>query len=192
MDGLEEAMKAGEAGTFYNLPGALNMQKDLDRFTEGKLTLNIADMPIKCPVAPIEFVFLADYYFHKRSIRDRVSIELVTPLAGAFTKPAATAVLTKIASEKGIDIRPDFAISEVDSKNRVINSFDGKSAEYDYLVSIPPNVGPAGNRRLRAGQRNGVRSHRSTYIKGDKSRAYLRNRRQYRCPHFEGGVGGAL
>ena len=142
VDGLEEAMKAGEAGTFYNLPGALNMQKDLDRFTEGKLTLNIADMPIKCPVAPIEFVFLADYYFHKRGIRDHVSIELVTPLAGAFTKPAATAALTKIANEKGIDIRPDFAISEVDSKNRVINSFDGKSAEYDYLVSIPPNVGP--------------------------------------------------
>ena len=48
-------------------------------------------MPIKCPVAPIEFGFLADWYFRRRGIRDRVELTFVTPLDGAFTKPSATA-----------------------------------------------------------------------------------------------------
>ena len=47
-------------------------------------------MPIKCPVAPLEFCFLADDYFRRRGIRDRVDLTFVTPLDGAFTKPVAS------------------------------------------------------------------------------------------------------
>ncbi|MBI4667145.1 MAG: NAD(P)/FAD-dependent oxidoreductase [Nitrospinae bacterium] len=141
VDGLEEAM-GKNAYTFYTLDGAMEMQKALDGFNEGRLVLNIADMPIKCPVAPIEYVFLADYYFNLRGIRDRVEISLVTPLTGAFTKPVATKALGKIAEEKNIKIAPNFAISEVDSEKRVITSFSGERIEYDLLASVPPNLGP--------------------------------------------------
>ena len=38
-------------------------------------------------------LFLADWYFHTHKMRNKVEIEFVTPLAGAFTKPEATRVL---------------------------------------------------------------------------------------------------
>ena len=59
-------------------------------FDGGRLVVNVVDMPIKCPVAPLEFCFLADWYFRERGIRDGVEITYVTPLDGAFTKPAAS------------------------------------------------------------------------------------------------------
>jgi sulfide:quinone oxidoreductase len=127
---------------FYTMEGAVKLRDALASFKEGRLVLNIAEMPIKCPVAPIEFVFLADWYFTERGIRDKVEIELVTPLPGAFTKPIATKVFTKVAEEKGILITPDFNIGEVNAEEKYIESFDGKKVSYDLLVAIPPNFGP--------------------------------------------------
>lgn len=126
---------------FYTLKGAVALHKALENFEEGKLVLNIAEMPIKCPVAPIEFVFLADWYFHERGIRDKVEIELVTPLPGAFTKPVATKVFTKVAEDKNIKITGDFNIGEVNAEEGYIESFDGKKVNYDLLVAVPPNFG---------------------------------------------------
>ncbi len=141
VDGMAEGM-GKNVFTFYTLDGAMALGHALENMREGKLVVNIADMPIKCPVAPIEFVFLADYYFHKKGVRDKVEIELVTPLSGAFTKPQAAKVLGKIAEEKNIKITPDFAISEVNHEKKIITSFTGDSVEYDMLVAIPPNLGP--------------------------------------------------
>lgn len=128
--------------TFYNLEGALKLQKALSAFEQGHLVIDIADMPIKCPVAPIEFAFLADYFFEQRGLREQLEITLVTPYSGAFTKPVANRVLSKIAAEKGIHVVPDFAIEAVDGERQVIRSFDGKEVHYDLLCIIPPNLGP--------------------------------------------------
>lgn len=128
--------------TFYSLRGALKLQKALSGFESGHLVINIADMPIKCPVAPIEFAFLADYFFEQRGVRDQIEISLVTPYSGAFTKPVANRVLTKIAQEKNIHVVADFAVESVDGDSRVIRSFDGKEVHYDLLCIIPPNLGP--------------------------------------------------
>ena len=46
--------------------------------------MDIAELPFKCPVAPIEFVFLADWYCRNKGISDKTEIELVTPLAWSF------------------------------------------------------------------------------------------------------------
>ena len=74
---------------------------------EGRLVIDICEMPIKCPVAPLEFAFLADYYFRQKGIRDRIEISLVTPYTGAFTKPNANRVLSKVADDKGIKVVPE-------------------------------------------------------------------------------------
>ena len=141
VDGMEEAMGDG-VHTFYTLDGALKLQRALDRMEEGRLVLNICDMPIKCPVAPIEFVFLADYYLGLKGIRDKFDITLVTPFDGAFTKPNANRVLSEIAREKGINIVGNFSIESVDPSSKIIRSFEGDSVEYDLLCAIPPNLGP--------------------------------------------------
>jgi sulfide:quinone oxidoreductase len=126
---------------FYTPDGAMMLQRALENFKGGKIVLNIAEMPIKCPVAPIEFVFLVNYYFHRKGIRNKVEIELVTPLQGAFTKPMASEVFSRIARKKGIKITPNFTISEVDYIKKVIRSYEGGEIDYDLLVSIPPHEG---------------------------------------------------
>jgi sulfide:quinone oxidoreductase len=142
VEGLVEAGRTGNAHTFYTLEGALAMQDALERMDSGHLVLDIADHPVKCPVAPIEFVFLADYFFHLRGRRDRIKITLVTPLTGCFTKPVATEILSGLLVEKNIEVVPDFVLASVDGAKRRITSFDGRSLDYDLLVAIAPNLGP--------------------------------------------------
>ncbi len=141
VDGLAEAM-GNDVHTFYKPYSALAFQEPLEKMQEGRLLINIADMPIKCPVAPIEFAFLADYYFTKRGVRDHIDISLVTPYSGAFTKPVANKILTQVAREKRINVVPNFSLASVDVDNKVINSYEGGSLDYDLLCSIPPNLGP--------------------------------------------------
>ncbi len=98
---MAEPMGKDGVHTFYTLEGATAMRGALEKMTKGRLVVDVCDMPIKCPVAPIEFVFLADYYFTQKGIRDAIDITLVTPYSGAFTKPNANRVLTEMAKNKG-------------------------------------------------------------------------------------------
>ena len=107
----------------------------------GKMVVNITEMPIKCPVAPLEFVFLADWWFTEQGIRDKVEIEYVTPLPGAFTKPIASKFLGDFLEKKNINLTPEFSIGSVDSANNKILSWDEQSIDYDLLVTIPTNMG---------------------------------------------------
>ncbi len=126
---------------FYTLEGAQALTRFLRRWEGGRLVINIAEMPIKCPVAPLEFAFLADWYFTERRIRDKVEIIYSTPLSGAFTKPRATAALSDLLQKKGVEVVPDFNIGEVDNGKQHILSYDEQRIDYDVLVTIPTNMG---------------------------------------------------
>lgn len=126
---------------FYSFSGAVGLSKALERFEEGRIVVNIAELPFKCPVAPLEFVLLADWYFTERGIRDKVELVYSTPLSGAFTKPVANHVLNNLLAERNIIIEADYNIMEVDSSRSVITSYDERDIEYDLLVEIPTNMG---------------------------------------------------
>ncbi len=126
---------------FYTLEGALNLANFFKTWKGGDLVLNIADMPIKCPVAPLEFVMLADWFFREKGIRDNVNIKLVTPLPAAFTKPLSAKVLGEILKKKNIEVVTDFYIERVDNENKKIVSYDEKEVPFDCLVSIPIHKG---------------------------------------------------
>ena len=64
--------------TFYDPAGAAALSDALRRFEGGRLVVNMVDLPIKCPVAPLEFAFLADWYLHDRGIRGDCEITYVT------------------------------------------------------------------------------------------------------------------
>ena len=142
VEGMVEEMGRG-VHTFYTLEGALQMRDAMASMTKGRLVIDICEMPIKCPVAPLEFAFLADYYFTQKGIRDRIEISLVTPYTGAFTKPNANRILSKIADAKGIHVVPNFAIQSVNIGAKSIRTFDGRTVGFDLLCAIPPNLGPA-------------------------------------------------
>jgi sulfide:quinone oxidoreductase len=140
-----EGMKSDAWGksifTFYNYEGALALRDKLRDWKGGKMVVHITEMPIKCPVAPLEFAFLADSFFKDKQMRDKVEITYVTPLSGAFTKPKATATLEYLLQEKNIHIEPDFAIESVDNENNTINDYGGRSIPFDLLVTVPTNKG---------------------------------------------------
>jgi len=100
--------------TFYDAPGATALAKAYDKFEGGRIVVNVVDMPIKCPVAPLEFCFLTDWYFREKGIRDKVEITYVIPLDNAFTKPRAAHALAGLLEEKGVELDPDDFIEGVD------------------------------------------------------------------------------
>jgi len=126
---------------FYTVDGADALHKHLRTWQGGRVVLNVVEMPIKCPVAPLEFLFLADWFFHQQGLRDKVEITYATPLPGAFTKPRAAGLLGNLLEEKNIKVVPEFNIMEVDPDGKKIVSYDGTEIEYDLLVSIPLNMG---------------------------------------------------
>ncbi len=129
--------------TFYNLEGAIALRDRLASFDGGLLLVNVVDMPIKCPVAPLEFVFLADWYLRKRGLRDRTELVLSTPLDGAFTKPIASQHLAGLLDEKGIALVTEFNAGEADGERGVLTAYDGRQLEFDLLVTVPLHGGPA-------------------------------------------------
>ncbi len=126
---------------FYTLDGASALARKIAGFNGGKLVLNFVDLPIKCPVAPLEFVFLADWYFTRKGIRDRVDISLVTPLDGAFTRPIASQAFGSALEKKGIELVTDFATGQVDGASGKLKSWDEREVEFDLLVSVPLHGG---------------------------------------------------
>ncbi|OEY72198.1 type III sulfide quinone reductase, selenoprotein subtype [Salegentibacter salarius] len=126
---------------FYTYEGALALRNKLRDWQGGKMVVHLTEMPIKCPVAPLEFAFLADSYFKEKGMRDKVELTYVTPLSGAFTKEKSAETLGYLLEEKKINLEIDFAIESVDNENNKIIDYGGKEVEYDLLVTIPTNMG---------------------------------------------------
>ncbi|MEJ2642785.1 MAG: FAD-dependent oxidoreductase, partial [Desulfosarcinaceae bacterium] len=126
---------------YYTLEGAIALAKKMRYFNKGRLVLNIAEFPYKCPIAPLEFVFMADWFFTVNGCRDQVEIEFVTPLDNVFTKPVAAKALAQVAEKKNIKVTPYFDLAQVNAAEKTIESHKGEKVGYDLLVAIPPNMG---------------------------------------------------
>ena len=126
---------------FYSVDDAVALQQALSHFGTGRLVVNPIDMPIKCPVAPLEFTFLADWFLRQRGLRDRVEIVYATPLDAAFTKPVAAAHLGGMLEAKEIRIEPEFATGRVDGAAGKLVSWDEREIEFDLLVTVPLHGG---------------------------------------------------
>jgi sulfide:quinone oxidoreductase len=140
IDGMIDAWRT-DVFDFYTLDGSMALRQKLKYFESGKVVLNIAEIPYKCPIAPLEFVFMADWFFTVNGVRDKVEIEFVTPLDNVFTKPVAAKALAQVAVEKNIKVTPYFDLAQVNAKEKTIESHKGEKIGYDLLVAIPPNMG---------------------------------------------------
>jgi len=127
---------------FYDLEAAERLQEAMRTFPGGRLVVHITEMPIKCPVAPLEFTFLADAYFTDKKMRKKVEIVYVTPLDGAFTKPVASRELGDALSKRHVKLETDFTIERIDNEAKEIVSFDDRHIPFDLLVTVPLNMGP--------------------------------------------------
>jgi sulfide:quinone oxidoreductase len=126
---------------FYTLETAKALRDALDSFERGRLVVNMIDLPIKCPVAPLEFSFLADWFLRERGIRDDVELTYVTPLDSAFTKPIAAEHLGGMLASRGIEVETEFATGEVDGESGRLVSWDEREVPFDLLVTVPLHGG---------------------------------------------------
>jgi sulfide:quinone oxidoreductase len=126
---------------FYTLEGAEALARALKRFDSGRLVVHVTEMPIKCPVAPLEFTFLAEAWLRERGIRDRVEVVYVTPLDGAFTQPVASDHLGGMLEERKVHVETDFMVERIDPEQRMLVSYDDREIPFDLLVTVPLNMG---------------------------------------------------
>ena len=129
--------------TFYNPEGSEALRGALERFVGGRLVVNLVDMPIKCPVAPLEFTFLTDWYLRERGVRSRTELVYATPLDGAFTKPIASQQLGGLLAEKEVELVTEFNAGEVDGIGGKLISYDGRELDFDLLITVPLHGGAA-------------------------------------------------
>jgi sulfide:quinone oxidoreductase len=127
--------------SFYSLADALALRDSLRAFDRGRLVVSVCDMPIKCPVAPLEFSFLSDWHLRERGVRDEVEIAYVTPLDGAFTKPTCDRELSNLFERKRIELVAEFNTGQVDGKAGKLVSFDGREVDFDLAVIVPLHGG---------------------------------------------------
>jgi sulfide:quinone oxidoreductase len=126
---------------FYTFEGATALAGAMEHFDGGKLVVSFIELPIKCPVAPLEFAFTAEAFFRDRGLRDQVEITFVTPLEGAFTKPVASQRFGGLLAERKIALETDFYLERVDAESRNLISFDEREIPFDLLVTVPINMG---------------------------------------------------
>jgi len=141
-DGLTGPAWGTSIHTFYTLEGASALRRVLEEFDGGRLVVNVIDMPIKCPVAPLEFCFLADWQLRERGLRNRVELTFVTPLDEAFTRPVASAHLAALLRKKDIGVEAEFATGRIDGGTKRLHSWDEREIPYDLLVTVPVHGGP--------------------------------------------------
>lgn len=143
VEGLENwtATPQSKVHTFFTLESAMALHKKFKTFKKGRMIFNIAEMPHKCPVVPMEFVFMADWFFAVNGNRKDIEIAFVTPNTGIFTKPIATKVLSVAAEAKGIGVTPNFHLTTVNEEEGYIESATGERENFDLLVSTMPNLG---------------------------------------------------
>ena len=140
-EGLDSDEYGSTIHDFYTLEGAMALAAKLKDWDGGRLVMNVVEMPIKCPVAPMEFLFLADAFFTDRGIRDKVELIYATPLDGAFTKPVAAQHLGSMLDNRNIEVETDFMTMEADTERNVLVSYDEREIPYDLLVTVPVNMG---------------------------------------------------
>ncbi len=159
---------------FYTIQGACGLAEFFRHWQGGRIVINISEMPIKCPVAPLEFAFLADWHFTERGIRDKVDIHFVTPLTGAFTKPRASAILGDFLDKKNIRLTSDFNIARVDNQEKKIVSWDENQIPFDVLVTIPTNMGDGAIQRSGIGDElNFIPTDKETLLSKDFANIFV-------------------
>ena len=128
---------------WYTIEGATALRDRLERFRRGRLIVQMAGMPIKCPGAPLEFAFLADAYFTQKGVRDEVTITYVTSLDAAFGKPVLAGMFGELLAEKNVELVTGFDTARVDGAAGVLAAKDGRELRFDVLATVPLHAGAA-------------------------------------------------
>ncbi len=125
---------------FYDLEGARKMRAALRDFEGGKIVVNV-NAPHKCPVAPLEIVFMLHDHLKARGLIEKSEITYTYPVGRLHAmEPLANWVQPEF-EKLGVKFETFFNTKEVDPKAKTISSEEDVTLPYDMLVTIPPHSG---------------------------------------------------
>lgn len=133
--GLAEA-----ADNFYTKEGSEKLRDKIAAFEGGKIVITI-DVPHKCPVAPLELIFMLDDLFKDRGIRDKVDLLYTYPIGRLHSLEPVANWASPEFEKRGIGSEVFFNVESVDPKKKVVNTVEGSEVPFDILISIPAHRG---------------------------------------------------
>jgi sulfide:quinone oxidoreductase len=128
---------------FYSVPGAQRLRERLATFDGGEVVLAVLALPFKCPPAPFEAALLLHEHLVATGVRDRSTIEVISPMASPVPVSPSTneAILTAL-HERGITYTPGRRVRRLDPAAHVAHLSD-EVRRYDLFVGIPTHRVPA-------------------------------------------------
>lgn len=126
----------------YDFYDMVKLNQKLKAFKEGNLVFFISSLPIKCPPAPYEMMFLLDQFFRQQGRRKNVKLTLVTsepspePLAG----PLVGESIRKMFAEREIELITQAKILAVEPGVLVLDH--GTRILGDLFLGIPSHWCP--------------------------------------------------
>ena len=126
---------------FYSAEAALRLHAALRDFKGGRIAVGVADIPYKCPPAPLEFTFLLEASLRERGLREKTEITYLSPINRVFTIESVSTFVAPLLEERGVKTELFFNTESVDPQARQITSLEGTTLDYDLLVLVPPHRG---------------------------------------------------
>lgn len=134
--GLKEAML-----TVWHMEGAIKTWEAIRNFAGGTIVLNVARLPHKCPVGPLEQVLMLDDYLRKKGLRDKTEIIYAYPIPGVFGLKNVNKVMLQLFEQRGIQVVSPFTVKAVNPQTKTLESSEGTTLKYDLLLGVPPHMG---------------------------------------------------
>ena len=136
IDGLDEG-----GYHFYGESASTELRDELLSFTEGHLVLSVIGNPHMCPVAPLEFVMMADDWFRSRGLREDIDITYTYPIMRTHGNEHIAEWARPRLADRDIAVETMFNAEEIDPADSMLTSMEGTELDYDLLVTIPPHTG---------------------------------------------------
>ena len=130
------------AKNLYTEGGVSEIREELQRVNTGTITILICGMPFKCPAGPYELAFLMDDMLRRRGVRDKISMQMVTPEPFPIPglPPEGGKPVRELLQQRGIDYHPSHQVKEI-RRNGVLTE-DEKEFPHDLVFAVPVHVAP--------------------------------------------------
>lgn len=130
---------------FYTLAGAQSLREACLGLRSGRLAVLVSALPFKCPAAPYEAAMLLEADLRRRSLRNRIDVDIYTFEPGPMLTagPDVSTALRQMIESKGIGFHTEHVVESVDPATRQMRFKNGASATCDVLAFVPPHRAPA-------------------------------------------------
>ena len=140
---------ADRGHNLFTLSGASAILGALQSFRGGRVAILTAAPTYKCPAAPYEAAMLVKAWLrgHGQGASTELDFYAAEPGPMGVAGPAVSSAVRQMVESRGVRYHPEHQLVSVDPAARRLWFANGKSAEYDLLIYVPPHRAPAVVRR---------------------------------------------